>query len=120
MLDKVDLAAAAAELHDHWLPQTVAAYNGDHVQVVKVHGEYVWHHHDRTDDLFIVLRGQIRIEMRERAVDLGEGQLFVVPVGVEHRVCAEEEALVMVLEHLGDVPLPDEHPMFMGAPEDAA
>ena len=119
MLDKVDLAATADALASHWIPETVAAYNGDHVQVVKVQGDYVWHHHDRTDDLFIVLRGEIRIEMRDRSVDLAAGELFVVPAGVEHRVCAEQEALTCIIEHLGDIPVDDPLGMTLGAPSSA-
>jgi len=117
MLDKVDLAAMAAALPAQWVPETVAAYNGSHVQVLRMEGEYVWHHHDRTDDLFLVLTGRIRIELRERSVELGAGELFVVPVGVEHRVCAEEEALVCVIEHLGDVPLAEDLTVTLGAPQ---
>lgn len=117
MLDKVNLADAAASLATQWVPETVAAYNGDHVQVVRMQGDYVWHFHERTDDLFLCVAGRIRIELRERSVELGPGEIFVVPVGVEHRVCVDEgEALVCVIEHLGDIPAGDAGPSVAGAP----
>ena len=105
---KVDLAQALADVQDHWTPRTVAGYNGDHVQVLKVQGEWVWHHHDRTDDLFIVLEGEITVQLRDGDQTLTKGQLLVVPAGMEHCVIAHEEAHLLVLEHLGDVPLGEE------------
>jgi mannose-6-phosphate isomerase-like protein (cupin superfamily) len=104
VLEKVDLAAAAAELPDQWVPRTVGSYNGDHVQVLRVQGEFVWHHHDRTDDLFICLRGNVRVQLRDGDVELGPGEMLIVPIGVEHCVYAEQEAHLLVLEHLGDEP----------------
>jgi mannose-6-phosphate isomerase-like protein (cupin superfamily) len=101
VLEKVNLAAEAANLPDQWVPRTVGAYNGDHVQVIKVQGEFVWHHHDRTDDLFICLSGSVRVQLRDGDVELSPGEMLIVPVGVEHCVFAEEEAHLMVLEHLG-------------------
>ena len=103
VLFKVNPAAAAADLDGHWVPQSIAGYNGDHVQVIKVLGEYVWHKHDRTDDLFMVLSGRVTVQTREQDIDLDQGELVVVPVGVEHRVRADEEACLLILEHLGDV-----------------
>lgn len=105
MLDKVDMLAAARALTAAWSPDTVAAYNGNHVQVFRVEGEYIWHSHDRTDDLFIALDDTVFIDLRERTVELRRGELFVVPVGVEHRLRAAEgrPAHVLCIEHLGDV-----------------
>jgi mannose-6-phosphate isomerase-like protein (cupin superfamily) len=102
VLEKVNLAAAAAGLPDRWVPQTVGSYNGDHVQVIRVEGEFVWHHHDRTDDLFLCLKGRVTVQLRDGNVDLEPGEMLVVPVGVEHCVFAPEEAHLVVLEHLGD------------------
>lgn len=106
VLDKVDMLCAARRLAAAWVPDTVAAYNGNHVQVLRVEGEYVWHAHDRTDDLFIALDELVFIDLRERTVELRRGELFVVPVGVEHRLRAAEgrPAHVLCIEHLGDVP----------------
>jgi mannose-6-phosphate isomerase-like protein (cupin superfamily) len=102
VLDKVNLAEVLAGMSDHWMPRVVAAYNDDTVQVLKVKGEFVWHKHDGTDDLFIVLRGSICVQLRDGDVAVGPGELFVVPRGTEHCVRAEEEAEVLVIERLGD------------------
>lgn len=105
MLEKVNLADACSELEAHWVPRSVAGYNGDHVQVLKVVGEYVWHSHDRTDDLFIVLSGRVTVQLRSGDIVLEQGEMLVVPVGTEHCMRADEEAHLLVLEHLGDVPV---------------
>ncbi|GJM37403.1 MAG: mannose-6-phosphate isomerase [Acidimicrobiales bacterium] len=97
----VNLAAKLAQFDEHWAPRTVAEFNGHDVMVVKVKGEFVWHHHDDTDDLFLVLSGRITIRMREGDVDLGAGELFVVPVGVEHQPYAPEEAELLLIEPSG-------------------
>ena len=101
MLDKVDLLEAAATLSAAWSPVTVAAYNGNHVQVVRVEDVYVWHSHARSDNLFLALDLPVRIELRERTVELAKGELFVVPAGVEHRLGAAAPAHVLCIEHLG-------------------
>ena len=97
----INLADKLATFDEHWQPRTVATFNGHDIMVVKVKGEFVWHHHDDTDDLFLVLQGRIRIELRDRSVELGPGELFVVPRGVEHRPVAIEEAHVMLIEPTG-------------------
>jgi mannose-6-phosphate isomerase-like protein (cupin superfamily) len=84
-MDKVNLGEKLATFAEHWSPRTVAQLNGHDVIVVKVQGEFVWHKHVETDDLFLVLQGQLDIELRDRTVALGPGELFVVPRGVEHR-----------------------------------
>ena len=76
----------------------VAELNGQHVKVVRLRGEFVWHHHDVEDELFMVLRGRFRMEFRDRTVELGEGDLLVVPRGVEHRPVADEEVEVLLFE----------------------
>lgn len=86
---------------DHWSPKIVAAFNGHDVMVVKVKGEFNWHSHPNTDDFFLVLKGRITIEMREGNVTLGEGEMFVVPKGVEHRPVAEEESHLLLIEPAG-------------------
>jgi len=102
VLEKVNLAAVVADISDQWVPRTVGSYNGDHVQVIRVQGEFVWHHHDRTDDLFLCIKGHVTVQTRDGDVDLGPGDMLIVPVGVEHCLRAGEEAHLMVLEHLGD------------------
>jgi len=97
----INLSDKLATFNEHWQPRTVATFNGHDIMVVKVKGEFVWHSHADTDDLFLVLRGRIRIELRDGVVELGPGELFVVPRGMEHRPIAIEEAHLMLIEPTG-------------------
>lgn len=81
----MNLAEKLATFEEHWAPRTVAAFNGRDVMVVKARGEFVWHHHDDTDDFFLVLKGRLTIRMRDGDVELGPGELFVVPAGVQRQ-----------------------------------
>jgi mannose-6-phosphate isomerase-like protein (cupin superfamily) len=96
--DKVNLADKLATFEGHWKPHIVAMLNDYKVIAVKVQGEFVWHKHDDTDDLFFVLKGHLTIQLRDRNVELDEGELFVVPRGVEHCPRAEDEAWLLVIE----------------------
>jgi mannose-6-phosphate isomerase-like protein (cupin superfamily) len=100
-MDKVNLGEKLALIRDHWHPRVVAELNGQHVKLVKLEGPFVWHQHEREDELFLVVRGALRMEFRDRAVELGEGELIVVPRGVEHRPVAEREAEVLLFEPAG-------------------
>jgi len=97
-MDKVDLQEKLASFSDHWNPRIVAELNGQHVKLVKFQGPFVWHHHDDEDELFLVVKGRFRMEFRDRDVWLEEGELLVVPRGVEHRPVAEEEVQVLLFE----------------------
>jgi mannose-6-phosphate isomerase-like protein (cupin superfamily) len=97
----VNLEERLALFHEHWSPRTVAQFNGHDVMVVKVKGEFVWHHHDDTDDLFLVLKGRLTIRLPDDHVVLGPGELFVVPVGVEHQPVAEDETELLLIEPSG-------------------
>ena len=97
----VNLAEKLAGFTEHWQPRTVAEFNGHDIMVAKVQGEFVWHKHDETDDLFLVLRGRLVIQLRDGDVELGPGELFVVPKGVEHRPVAEDEVHLMLIEPSG-------------------
>lgn len=101
MTDAIDLARTLATFAERFAPRTVAAFNGHDVMVAKLEGPFCWHRHDDTDDLFLVLRGRLDIELRDRIVTLGPGQLFVVPQGVEHRPVADGEVHVLLLERAG-------------------
>lgn len=100
-MNTINLAQTLATFTEHWQPRTVGQFNGHDLMVVKVKGEFVWHKHDNTDDFFLVLKGQITIQMREGSVTLGPGEVFVVPKGVEHRPVAEEEAHILLIEPSG-------------------
>jgi mannose-6-phosphate isomerase-like protein (cupin superfamily) len=101
MAEAVNLAAKLALFSERWSPKVVAAFNGHDVMVVKVQGRFVWHSHPDTDDLFLVLRGRLRIEMRDGDVTLGPGELYVVPRGVEHCPVADEETELLLIELAG-------------------
>ena len=97
----ISLADKLGDFVEYWQPRTVAEFNGHDVMVVKAKGEFVWHKHDETDDFFLVLRGRLVIQLRDGEVELGPGELFVVPKGVEHRPVAEEEVHIMLIEPSG-------------------
>ena len=94
----IRLADKFDRLDRPWSPRIVGALNGQHVKVVKLAGEFVWHAHEREDELFLVVRGAFRMEYRDRAVDVREGEFVIVPRGVEHRPVADEECWVVLLE----------------------
>jgi mannose-6-phosphate isomerase-like protein (cupin superfamily) len=100
-MSKVNLEAKLATFSEHWQPRTVTEFNGHDVMVVKVQGEFIWHKHDDTDDFFLVLKGHLTIELRDGNVNLGPGELFVVPKGVEHRPVATEEVHLLLIEPSG-------------------
>jgi mannose-6-phosphate isomerase-like protein (cupin superfamily) len=97
----ITLAEKLAGFTEHWQPRTVAEFNGHDIMVVKARGEFVWHRHDETDDLFLVLRGELTIDLRDGGVTLRAGDLFVVPKGVEHRPVAKEEVHLLLIEPSG-------------------
>lgn len=97
----INLAQKLGTFSEHYRPRTVGQFNGHDLMVVKVKGPFRWHKHDDTDDFFLVLQGRITIQMRDGNVDLGPGELFVVPRGVEHCPVAEEEAHMLLIEPTG-------------------
>jgi mannose-6-phosphate isomerase-like protein (cupin superfamily) len=101
MDDKVNLLEKLALLDKPYSPGIVGYVNDYKLQVVRVLGEFVWHSHPETDDFFLVLKGHLTIQLRDRNVELDEGELFVVPKGVEHCPRADEEALVLLIEPKG-------------------
>jgi mannose-6-phosphate isomerase-like protein (cupin superfamily) len=98
MQDKVNLDRAFGSFSDHWNPRLAAELNGQHVRLAKLKGEFVWHAHEHEDEMFLVVRGQLTLRLRDREVSLDEGEFFVVPRGVEHLPVAPEEVWVMVFE----------------------
>jgi mannose-6-phosphate isomerase-like protein (cupin superfamily) len=97
-MDKITLADKFSLITEHFRPKVVAELNGQEVKLVKVRGEFVWHHHEAEDELFLVVRGSLRIEFRDRTVTLGPGEMLVVPRGVEHRPVAEQETEILLFE----------------------
>jgi mannose-6-phosphate isomerase-like protein (cupin superfamily) len=108
MSDTVSPLNVAAGLTELWSPRVVAEVDDSYVKVAKVQGSLTWHSHDGEDELFFILKGRLRIEMEDRVVELGEGEMFVVPKGVRHNPVADEECQLMLIErkttlHTGDV-----------------
>lgn len=97
-MQKVSLKQKLAQFADHWNPRIVGELNGQHVKLVKFQGEFVWHHHEHEDELFLVVDGRFRMDFRDRAVWLEPGEFLIVPHGVEHRPVADEEVSVLLFE----------------------
>jgi mannose-6-phosphate isomerase-like protein (cupin superfamily) len=99
---------AAASLSELWSPRVIAEVDDAYIKVAKVHGSLAWHSHENEDELFLVLKGHLRIEMESGSVELNEGEMFVVPKGVRHNPVAEQECHLMLIErkttlHTGDI-----------------
>lgn len=101
MSGAIDLSEKLASFSDHWSPRAITQFNNCDVMVVKVKGEFVWHSHADTDDFFLVLKGNLAIQLRDRTISLGPGQMYVVPKGVEHRPVATEEVHLLLIEPAG-------------------
>jgi mannose-6-phosphate isomerase-like protein (cupin superfamily) len=100
-MEKIVLAEKLAAIPGPWQPHVVAALNGQEVKLAKLEGEFVWHHHDDEDELFLVLSGRLEMELRDRTVTLGPGEMIVVPRGVEHRPVAPVETAILLFEPAG-------------------
>lgn len=100
---KVVLAEKLAQFNEHWSPRIVGELNGQQVKLVKFQGEFVWHHHDHEDELFLVVSGAFEMQFRDRTVALHEGEFLIVPRGVEHRPVAAHEVSVLLFEPAGTV-----------------
>jgi len=97
-MEKVNIAKKFAQISEYWKPYIGAELNGQMVKFDKLKGEFVWHHHDHEDEMFLVVKGRFRMELRDRHIWLEEGEFLVVPRGVEHRPVAEEEAWILLFE----------------------
>ncbi len=118
----VDLAGKLATFHEHWRPKVVAELNDYQVKLVKIAGDFVWHAHDDTDELFLVVDGHLTIAFRDGVVELGPGQMVGVPRGVEHKPSAVDECHVLLVEPRGVVNTGDADASAAGAlraPQDA-
>ena len=98
MMEKVNFAQKVAQIHEYWKPYIAGELNGQLVKLDKLKGEFIWHHHEHEDEMFLVVKGRFRMEFRDRDVWLEEGEFIVVPRGVEHRPVADEEAWIMLFE----------------------
>jgi mannose-6-phosphate isomerase-like protein (cupin superfamily) len=95
---KINLSEKFAAFSDYWSPKIIGELNGQHVKLAKFQGAFVWHHHENEDELFLVHRGRFRMELRNEVIELGPGDVLIVPRGVEHRPVADEEVEVLLFE----------------------
>jgi mannose-6-phosphate isomerase-like protein (cupin superfamily) len=102
-MSKINIAEKFSRFHEHWSPRLVAQVNDTDVKLVKLRGEFVWHHHDQQDELFLVIKGRLLVQFRDREEWIEEGEFIVVPHGVEHRPVAPEEVHLMLIEPRGTV-----------------
>ena len=102
MIEKVNLGEKFDLFHEHWSPRIAGQINNFHLKLVKVQGEFVWHHHDSEDELFMVVKGRLRINIEgQDTVELSEGEFVIIPHGVEHQPVADEECHLILLEPAG-------------------
>jgi mannose-6-phosphate isomerase-like protein (cupin superfamily) len=97
-MNVINLAEKLRALDGHWRPRIIGAVNDFHVKIVKVHGEFVFHHHDTEDELFLILKGRLLMKFRDHEVWIGEGECLIVPHGVEHCPVAPDEVHILLLE----------------------
>ena len=107
-MKKIVVSEKFAAFDTHWDPKIIGELNGQHVKVAKLKGDFIWHHHENEDELFWVIKGQLKIELRDRTITVNPGEFFVVPKGVEHKPSAIEETHLLLFEplstkHTGDV-----------------
>ena len=115
----INLHQKLALFADLWSPKVIAEMNDYQFKLVKLHGDFVWHHHEHTDETFLVLEGHLRIDLHEGAVHLDPGELFIVPKGVEHKPFAQDEVHVLLIEPRGVVNTGDQpNPHQATAPND--
>ncbi len=103
MIEKVNLGNAFASISEHWSPKIAGELNGQHVKLAKLKGEFVWHKHDQEDELFLVISGELIIELRDKKLVLNEGEMVIIPKGVEHKPVAENEVEILLFEPISTV-----------------
>ena len=102
-MKKINLKEKLSKFSDHWSPKIIAEMNDYQFKLVKIKGDFVWHNHADTDETFIIVEGKMKIEFENETVELNEGEMYVVPKGVEHKPCAETECKIMLIEPRGVV-----------------
>jgi mannose-6-phosphate isomerase-like protein (cupin superfamily) len=97
-MEKVNIREKLSLFNEHWHPRIIGELNGQHVKAVKLIGEFVWHHHDNEDEMFLVIKGKLKMEFRDRVEEINEGEFIIVPRGVEHKPVADEEVHILLFE----------------------
>ena len=98
MVKKINIDQKLSLFNDHWNPRIIGELNKQHVKLAKIKGEFIWHKHDHEDEMFLVLKGTLKIEFRDRTETIQENEIIIVPKGVEHKPIAEEEVSIMLFE----------------------
>ena len=107
-MDKINLREKLSLFDEHWTPKIIGELNGQYIKLAKVEGEFIWHNHDQEDELFMVLKGSLTMELPDEKIQLSEGEILIVPKGINHRPIAEDEVHLLMFEpvstaHTGDV-----------------
>tara|TARA_B110000305_G_scaffold76435_1_gene85825 strand:- start:301 stop:660 length:360 start_codon:yes stop_codon:yes gene_type:complete len=97
-MKKINISQKLAQFNDHWNPKIIGELNHQHVKLAKLKGEFIWHKHDNEDEMFLVLKGTLKIEFRDRIETINENEMIIVPRGIEHKPIAEEEVSIMLFE----------------------
>jgi mannose-6-phosphate isomerase-like protein (cupin superfamily) len=100
-IETINLESKFSQFTDQWAPRIIAQMNEYHFKLVKIQGDFVWHSHGETDEAFIVVQGSMRIDLRDDAISLEEGEMCIIPKGVEHKPSADEECAIMLVEPAG-------------------
>ncbi len=97
-MNKVNISEKLSQFNDYYHPRIIGELNGQHVKAVKLKGEFVWHHHDHEDELFLVVKGKLKMEFRDKTVEVNPGEFIIVPRGVEHKPAADDEVHIVLFE----------------------
>jgi len=97
-INKINISEKLNLFSDHWNPRIVGELNGQHVKLAKFQGEFVWHKHDNEDEMFLVLEGSFKMELRDKTIELNKGDFIIIPKGTEHKPSAEKEVQIMLFE----------------------
>ena len=102
-MGKINLKEKLSLFSEHWSPKVISELNDYQIKLVKIQGDFVWHNHSETDELFLVIEGKMKIEFKNKTIELNKGELYVVPKGIDHRPYAEDECQIMLIEPRGVV-----------------
>lgn len=97
-MEKINISEKFSQFSDYWNPRIIGELNGQQIKAARLKGEFIWHHHEHEDELFLVTKGKLKIEFRDKTVEIGEGELIIVPRGVEHKPVAHEEVELLLFE----------------------
>ena len=97
-MDKVNISEKLSQFKDYYNPRIIGELNGQYIKAVKLKGEFVWHHHDHEDELFLVIQGNLKMEFRDKTVEVNPGEFIIVPRGVEHKPVADDEVHILLFE----------------------